>query len=692
MASASVTSLRHSRPGLPVGIRSALTILGFAAAFFVVQRITFSLRFPPFERTTVWTPGSLFFAALLLTPPRRWWPYVIGLSIGVFAAYYGDGAIPAARAMLAVPCFCAAVMPGAWLLRRWGGPLPFGDLRALTAFTLFALVIVPVITAAPVDVGRYLAGADDFWPVAVRSVLCVALGTLIATPALTLTFGNYRGWARSVSWARLGESAVLIVALFVIDHLAFGLDLGAGPALLYAPLPLLIWAAVRFELAGVCWALLLLAFQSTWGAIHGRGPFAGQATADGVLQLQLFLLAISLPLMFLATVIREVVLEVAARRRSEERFRLVVESAPNAILIADTLGQIVLANARSEDIFGYRRNELVGQSIELLVPERYRDDLPADLARFFAMPSTRPMGSGRDLYGCRRDGSEFPIEIGLTLMQTPTGPHVLYAIVDITARKRAEEAQQELAHASRLAMVGELTASIAHEINQPLGAILSNADAAEMMLEAEPPAVDEVRHILSDIRKDDLRANDVIQKLRGLLRKRDFEMQALDLNDIIAEVIVLVRGEARRRGVTVENQFTQNLPPVQCDKVQLQQILLNLFLNGMEAMAVIPGDKRLTIYTTMRENGCAEVGVCDSGPGIAPENLARIFEPFFSTKKAGMGLGLSISRSLVEGHGGRIWAENLPDGGAIFRFTVHTDGRQSEVKSVGRKKSLLGVR
>jgi PAS domain S-box-containing protein len=378
-------------------------------------------------------------------------------------------------------------------------------------------------------------------------------------------------------------------------------------------------------------------------------------------------------------------------RQAEERCRMIVESAPNAVVVVNGDRNIVLVNAQCEKVFGYRRKDLIGQPVELLVPERFRTQHSLPGVSFFASPSAPPMGAMRELYGRRMDSSEFPVEIGLTPIQTGEGSLVLCVLVDITARRQAEVAWQELAHASRLSLVGELTASIAHEINQPLGAILSNADAAEMLLESPIDSSGEVRQILKDIRRDDLRASEVIRRLRALLRKGEMEIQSVDLNGLVTDVLSLIRAESRRRHVTIESELAANLPLMRGDKVHLQQVLLNLLLNGMEAMAAMHHGKKLTVRTALTQNGCLETAISDMGTGISQDRLPRLFEPFFSTKTEGMGLGLSISRSLIEGHGGRIWAENNPGGGATFRFTLPVDREQPIRKSPSAQEAPVGV-
>lgn len=239
------------------------------------------------------------------------------------------------------------------------------------------------------------------------------------------------------------------------------------------------------------------------------------------------------------------------------------------------------------------------------------------------------------------------------------------------ARRETQMQQSELAHAARLALVGEITGSIAHEVSQPLSAILSNADAADLLLAADPPRVTDVREILADIKRDDLRAHEIVRNLRSLLRKREVQIETVDLNQVTRSALGLVQADASRRNIVIRAAFDSALPAVAGDAVHLQQVLLNLIVNAMDAMADIPPHaRRLDVRTQRHDARTAEVAVIDSGHGIEPERLPKLFESFFTTKQEGMGLGLSIARLIVQAHGGRIWADNTTAGGAVFRFTV----------------------
>jgi two-component system, LuxR family, sensor kinase FixL len=374
-----------------------------------------------------------------------------------------------------------------------------------------------------------------------------------------------------------------------------------------------------------------------------------------------------------------VILDITEPKRAEERFRLAVEASPNAIVMLDEQAKILLVNGLTQELFGYSREELIGESVEILVPELFRAGLPAHRAAFFAARQARAIGAGRDLFARRKDGSEFLVEIGLNPIDTPEGTLVLTAIVDITEWKRMElelqRNREELAHLTRVSTVGELTTSVAHELNQPLGAILSNAEAAEMFLMADPPALDEVRDILADIRKDDQRASEIIRRMRNLLRKHDLAPKSIEINEAVEEVLRLLSIDASARKVAMKFERTAGLPRVWCDPVHFQQVVLNLVLNGMEAMSGLPEEKRqVVVRTGPANNGTVKIAVADSGPGIPVDSLPKLFEPFFTTKKEGMGMGLSIARTIVESHHGQIWAENNPNIGATFYFTVPVDG------------------
>jgi signal transduction histidine kinase/ligand-binding sensor domain-containing protein len=242
---------------------------------------------------------------------------------------------------------------------------------------------------------------------------------------------------------------------------------------------------------------------------------------------------------------------------------------------------------------------------------------------------------------------------------------------ELLVMERTRQQQTELAHVARVSTMGELAASVAHELNQPLGAILSNAEAAEMLLAATPPALAEVKEILADIRRDDERAGEVIHRMRALLHKREMERQPVELNAVAQAVLPLVQAEASLRRITITTDLASDLPPVLGDRIHLQQVLLNLIMNAFEAMSrQVSSERVVTIRTAAAAEATQELSVSDSGPGIDPGKLPRLFDPFFTTKSNGMGMGLSIARRIVEAHHGRIWAENNAARGATFRVRL----------------------
>jgi len=253
--------------------------------------------------------------------------------------------------------------------------------------------------------------------------------------------------------------------------------------------------------------------------------------------------------------------------------------------------------------------------------------------------------------------------------------------VDVTARKQAEaelrRLQGELAHVSRVSTMGQLASSLAHELNQPLGAILRNAEAAELFLQEGNPDLEEIRAILADIRQDDQRAGAVIDRMRAMLKRRESQAAPLDLNALVSEVAALVRLDAEARKTQLALAPATPVPPVWADRVQLQQVVLNLLLNAMEAMSGCPPPERHVSVSVCGVAAGVEVAVSDAGPGISAEHLQRVFDPFFTTKPGGLGMGLAISRSIISAHGGRLTAENNGTGGATFRLTLPLASKRS---------------
>src|SRR5437773_1538563 len=364
-------------------------------------------------------------------------------------------------------------------------------------------------------------------------------------------------------------------------------------------------------------------------------------------------------------------IDITERKLAEEKFRLVLDAAPNAMIMVDSAGVISFANATAATVFGYPLSELIGRHIETLIPERFRDRHVGYRKGFLSQPSSRAMGAGRDLFGRRKDGSEFPVEVGLNPIHTTEGFFVLASVIDITERKQAELEHQrqniELVRVGRVAVMGELAASLAHEVNNPIGAIVANASAGERLLAAGKIGTEEMAELLADIVADGRRAGEIVQGIRTMVRKGKARRSLVQINDTIDSLLRIVRAEALGRNVTVTTEVDSDAGQVCVDPVQLLQVFLNLAMNAFEAMTALPSNALcLVIRADRNENGDVLVSLRDSGPGF-PSGLAeQLFEPFFSTKAEGTGMGLAIARGIIEAHGGTISAENFDGGGACF--------------------------
>jgi two-component system, LuxR family, sensor kinase FixL len=344
----------------------------------------------------------------------------------------------------------------------------------------------------------------------------------------------------------------------------------------------------------------------------------------------------------------------------------------DTVIVRDVNDVITFWNRGAEERYGWTRDEAIGQVSHTINQTAFPAPLPDITAEL-----TRTGRWEGELLHTRRDGSVVTVASRWALQRDEQGKPVavLETNNDITERKRAEEAlqkvQTELAHVSRVMTLGELTASIAHEVNQPLAAIVTNSNACLRWLAGATPNLAEARHAVERIIKDGYRASEVISRVRTLVKKAPPRNDLVDLNEVIVEVLALAQRQAQRNHVVLKRELASGLPLVLGDRVQLQQVILNLIVNGLEAMAKLnEGARELTVSSGKDESDNLFVAVRDSGEGLDPANLERVFDAFFTTKPDGMGMGLAICRTIIESHGGRLWAAaNLPRG-AVFQFSL----------------------
>jgi PAS domain S-box-containing protein len=328
---------------------------------------------------------------------------------------------------------------------------------------------------------------------------------------------------------------------------------------------------------------------------------------------------------------------------------------------------------------GYSREDLPSGGVRWtdLTPPEWREQDQRNVETLKTAGTVRPYE--KEYF--RRDGSRAPVLLGAAAFGGTRDEGVSF-VVDLTERKRAEaearesqrryrEVQLELEHANRVATMGQLSASIAHEVNQPIAAAVTNADTALRWLAAQPPNLDKARQALGRIVENGNRASEVIGRIRSLIKKEPPRQDRLEINETIMEVVALTRGEVLKNEVSVRTRLEEGLPPVQGDRVQLQQVVLNLIINAAEAMTgAEEGTRELLISTGEAESEGVLVAVADSGPGLGPASFERLFEAFYTTKSSGLGMGLPICRSIIEAHGGRLWASANVPRGAVFQFTV----------------------
>ena len=653
-------------------LRTVPWVLATGVCYYLATRIAWMLRFPDSNVSLFFPPHAILVSILLLVPTRHWWAYTLAAAGSHFIATQQADWPPLyalhCEAFDAVKSLLAAAGIRLFIKSRFH----LISLREAVLFVLIAVAIVPFGTAfwgAAFTVSNQFGA--HYWVEWRNLGISNGVTTIVLVPAILigahqLFTKQFRAAAGRILEASLLAAGLLAVGFFVFDRLPAGPD--TSPALLYAPVPLLIWAALRFGLGGVSASMLIVTSLAVWGTMQGRGPFLAQTPPENALALQLFLVMVATPLTLLTVAIDDERRSKAALRVSEERMSLAVESAQLALWDWEVGDDRVWMTDEGRKFFGFEPGETIHFSH--LAGRVHPDDGDVrEKAILHALETSGtyeaeyrillPDGSVRWVAGrgrASRVGENAP-------------PRIVGISMDITRQKQAAaEAQlqrEELAHLSRVATVSALSGSLAHELSQPLGSILLDAQAGQRLVSQDAPDLVELRAIFADIVGADLRAVEIIDGLRTMLRRGEVALRPVNVHESLEELLRLTHSDLVARRVSVSNLTNVDLPSAMTDRVQLQQILLNLILNACDAMESNPPEARnLTITTSIAHNEM-RIGVLDCGVGL-PDDVETLFQPFHTTKNGGLGMGLSICRTLVTSLGGRLWAERRPERGAAF--------------------------
>lgn len=616
---------------------------------------------------TPWNPPAGLSLALLLRYGRRFAPAYFAAIVLADALFRGLAAVPLATAFTAFTIATGYTVAAEILRRKLLASLRLDGHRDLLWFLgvvlastmAVACVVVAIFaTAGLVDWSEFAQAALHFW---VGDVIGIA----VLTPFLLLL--DRRPWREWAQGRRIAEYALQLAAIAGGLWLIFGLESIDHFELSYVLFLPLIWIALRSGLRGATWGIVATQLGLVL-AIHLKGYDATILT-----QFQLLMLTVAVTGLLLGSVVDERQRAETSLRESEARLQTVVRTAPDAIFAVAEDGVITSANHAAEQMFGAGTKRLVGSSVQSLLPG--------------ILPLASTATPGGELTAYRLDGSPFIAELAIGVARID-GRSIHVAIArDISARKEAErrlkEHEAELAHSARLTATGEMAAALAHEINQPLTALISFARACQTLLEApagEASSRDKAVALIEQTVQHAMRAGEIIRRTREFLRRGDTRPAKTDPAEICAAVLDLVRSEATQGRVRITTEFASDLPAMFADPIQIEQVLLNLVRNSMEALKSVDAGARTIVIAAARspdDPEMVEFAVRDTGPGFPAEIAARLFSPFSTTKDSGMGLGLAISRTIIEAHGGRIWM-NEASRGADIRFTLPAYTEQTE--------------
>lgn len=374
-----------------------------------------------------------------------------------------------------------------------------------------------------------------------------------------------------------------------------------------------------------------------------------------------------------------------ALEAAEARLRSILQTVPDAMIIIDEHGRIESLSTTAERLFGYEADEACGRNVSLLMPSPYREQHDAYIGRYLKTGERRIIGIGRIVVGQRKDGTTFPMHLTVGELRTGDRHHFTGFIRDLTDQQltedRLKELQSEVTHMSRFTALGEMASTLAHEINQPLTAISNYLKGSRRLLERmEGEKVEMLRDAVSKAADQALRAGQIIRRLREFVARGESERRIESLPKLIEDASTLALVGAREHGILVTFRLDPTADLVLADRIQIQQVLVNLMRNAIEVMSEGGAVRRLDIATSAEPDDQVEVTVADTGAGLAPEVAKQLFQPFVTTKRKGMGLGLSICRTIVEAHGGKIWVDSPPAGGTIFHFTLRAaaDDRETD--------------
>jgi two-component system, LuxR family, sensor kinase FixL len=647
------------------------------AGYFLGAKIGFALTFRPHPVSVLWPPNSILLAALLLTPVRIWWVVLLAAFPAHLAVQLQSGVPPTMIFCWFVSNSCEALIGAGCIRYLIDRPVRLDRLRNVGIFCFFAAFLGPFLSSfldsAFVVFNHW--GQGSYWEIWRIRFTSNVLAALSLAPLIVTWSSDGIAWLAKISRWRFLEASLVFLGLLSVNVLVFyQLTPAAGSTLLYLPLPLLLWIAVRFGPRGASAAICTVGFLAIWSAGHGYGPFSTGSAEENALSIQMFLIVMSVPLLFLASVIEERGKGEATLREREERIRLAAESANLALWVYDPEKNVAWMSEKGRAIYGFGSEELLSRdSLVTCVHPDERQVVRNAFDRARASSETfeiehrilKPGGKtgwvmtrGRCL--CDEQGKLLKL-IGVT--------------IDVTAKKQVDLQlqlhRQEIAHLSRVAVMGEMAASIAHELNQPLSGIISNARAGERFIDRGHVDLGELRDLLTDIVADGRRAGDVIRGIQSMVKKGTPVRQRVNLNDLVVNVVRMVNPDAVLHSCELQTLLEPNLPAIEADPIQLQQVLINLVINAFDAMRDTPLDRRRVVIATDRNgDGAICASVRDYGVGISEEARERLFEHFFTTKAEGLGMGLGIVRSIVESHAGTVAGENVAGGGAQFHFTL----------------------